>query len=497
MKIINNGIVLLVLFLLSLSPFAYAFDEADNNKINLIEDAIAKKIIKGDIPGLAISIVKDDKVYYQNTYGYSDINNNIEVTSNTCFELGSNSKAFTGLAILKLEKDGLLSINDDITKYIPWINFMYKNEKQIITIEQLLHHTSGIPFCSIKDLRKGKESNAIEENVKVFNNYNLDREPGSSYEYATVNYDILGLIIEKITDMTYEEYIQKNILDTFSLDNTYLYKDEIYNNKLAKGYKYSYGKQREYIPPEYRGNKPAAYIISNIDDMSKWMMIQLGNYDKNIFDYEIIKKSHLGNNSVEVSDENTLYAAGWDVYQDGTGEVSHGGENHNYSSFILLREDEDFGIAILANTNTRCVDELAVEIRNIMINKENCNNESVDIQIFSDKIVIIFIVISLMIMFYIISKLKRYVTEIEKCKRNIKEINIQRIIILIMGLLITIGINGFISKIPSIFAFGLTWKFILEWFSEAIKALLVLIIVNLWITYICCSVKFLTFKNKF
>lgn len=246
MKKRNKLAIMLSIFLsIVLCQFnVYALD-SDNTEINYlnkdettkIEKFIKENINGGNIPGLSVTVVEGNNTVYQKGFGYSDIEGKKPVTSQSLFEIGSNSKAFTALGILNLEKNGQIKIQDEVTKYIPWLKVKYKGKEVSITIEQLLHQTSGIPFKTIDKIPVSSEDNALEETVKTLVDIELDSEPGEKFQYATANYDVLGLVIEKVTGKSYESYIEENILKPMGLNNTYLYKNETVNNDMAKGIK--------------------------------------------------------------------------------------------------------------------------------------------------------------------------------------------------------------------------------------------------------------------
>ena len=239
MKNFNGLPAALIIFLcMILLPFkTYALTDDTNIKI---EKFIKENMDKGNIPGLFVTVVKDDKTVYEKGFGYSDVEKKERVTSKSLFEIGSNSKAFTALGILKLQKEGLIELNDEVTDYIPWLKVKYKGREVPVTIEQLLHHTSGIPFKTIDNIPVSNDDNAIDETVRTLIGIELDSEPGEKFQYATINYDVLGLIIEKATGSSYEEYIEENILKPMGLNNTYLYRDEDVSENMAKGYVQKY-----------------------------------------------------------------------------------------------------------------------------------------------------------------------------------------------------------------------------------------------------------------
>lgn len=320
--------------------------ETDQNSYKNIYEKIESLFDKADIPGLSFVLVDENNTYTKN-WGYADKKNKIPVTSKTLFELGSASKAFSALAILKLEEDSLISLDDEVSKYIPWFKVFYNKKEVQITLRDLLHHTSGIPTETVSKIPPGEEDNMLEKTVRVINNLELKSFPGVRYEYATINYDILGLIIEEISNMSFEEYLQKNILLALSLESTSV-GTPVHEN-FSKGYKISFSSPMEYQAPRYRGNNPAGYVISNAEDMGKWLKYQLF-LDTNSFE-KIIKKSHLPDLTVPPN-RFSSYASGWFVELYGDPKVYHGGLNPNFSSFVGFLPDKKIGIAILSNSNS-------------------------------------------------------------------------------------------------------------------------------------------------
>jgi putative ATP-binding cassette transporter len=338
--------------------------------IEQINEYAEKNMKDGKVPGMSVVIVKGGKTVYQNCFGYADLENKKPVTPETLFEMGSTSKSFTALAILDMENKGLLKLKDPVTKYIPWFKVKYEDSYSEITVEELLHHTSGIPTNAINDIPIGEDDKALERTVKNLIKSDLANEPGSTLAYSTANYDVLGLIIQEISGLSYEEYMKKSILDKLGLKNTYLFRSEAMKHDLAKGYKLGFLKARAYDAPMFRGNTPAGYFIMNANDMAHWLKIQLGTDGNSTFDKSIIEKSHIANNWVSPWPDGSMYAGGWIVYQRQGPEIGHIGYNPNYSSFIMFRPNEQFGVGILANIDTVTSRRVGQGIINILKNEQ-------------------------------------------------------------------------------------------------------------------------------
>ncbi|MBS4536685.1 cyclic peptide export ABC transporter [Clostridium sp. D2Q-14] len=487
-KLLINVSIFISFILLSLKGYALGNNSgeiiclSDNDNLK-IENFIEKQMNKGKIPGMTVVIVQGNKTIYQKGFGYSDIELRKDVTSKTLFEIGSNSKAFTALGILNLQKNGLIKLEDEVSKHIPWFKVKYQGKEVSISIEELLYHTSGIPFKTIDKIPISNKDNALDETVKTLINIELDSEPGENFQYATINYDVLGLIIEKVTGMTYEEYIEENVLKPMELNNTYLHRNEAVNENMAKGYKTNFLKPQIYEAPVYRGNKPAGYIISNAENMAKWLKIQIGTSIDSKFDKDIIEESHKANRRVAPLGDGSSYAAGWFVYQKDGGEISHGGNNPNYSSFILFRPEDKLGIAVLSNTNSEYVSAISQGINEILQGKDYDNNIK-DLNKTVDNISILIICIITLIIISTLYFIFKTLKQIVKKERKLEIKNAKDILKICFSLVFMIGISYCIYLIPYILYMGVSWEFVFVWLPKSIKVALYLVYISIWLVYI-------------
>lgn len=350
--------------------------DINNMDTESIKDMVDGVLSKSKVPGVSIVLVNGDQTKYLN-FGSADIGGQIDNTSETLFELGSMSKSFTALGVLLLEDKGLLKLNDPVSKYLPWFHVYYKgehdglriNDTVELTLSNLLYHTSGIPFKTIGDIPEGTSDDMLEKTIRNLVGIHLDYYPGDRFQYATINYDVLALIMQKITGQSYEQFMNENILDELGLHNTYLFLDKAQNTgSMAKGHKMSFFSAIEYNAPRYRGNTPAGYLISNTQDMEHWLRIQLGLVDLPEQYKRIVARSKDADTTV-ASQGNNYYAGGWFVNNRGT-EIQHGGSNPNFSSYILLKPASDMGICVLSNMNSNASEFIAKNTINILEGKK-------------------------------------------------------------------------------------------------------------------------------
>ena len=288
----------------------------------------------------SIILVEDNEVILDGGYGYSIFEDQINNTSDTIFPIGSITKSFTATALLQLEEEGKLSTNDNVSNYIKGFNPDFN-----VTIHHLLTHTSGLP-------REGKVSFSqgisIKENIDYINNLELMFTPGSDFSYSNAGYILLAAIIEEVANLSYNEYIAKNIFKPLNMTASVGGFDASYLENQAIGYTIKNGKA----------------IKENIYDLS--IVTGSGNIystTKDLVKYlnSIEKETILTNNSIEKmltthwGDNNYGYGYGWEVYIDREYEcVAHGGTigRSGYNSYLINYPKLDLSLILLSNTSS-------------------------------------------------------------------------------------------------------------------------------------------------
>lgn len=319
-----------------------------DNEENMVEAIMTKTAT----PGVAMVISEQGETEYK-FYGYADVNNKRMLTEESLFELGSTTKAFTALAIIMLADEGSLSYSDHVTDYIPWFEPTFKGEKVNITINQLLAHTSGIPPWSIRLIPEGTTEDLLEKTVHNVSDIALDTYPGTAYNYATINYDVVAMIIEKVTGKSYQDYVTENILVPLGMTDSYFSTgQEKEAAQLTQGYRVFFGRSLEYDAPRYYGNIAAGYLVTNAKDLERWMNAQLGIGDipDNLLN-AIQKSHHVDIKTAGYEDEKQYYSFGWSI--DPLNRViSHSGSNPNYSSRVIINLDKQQAIFVMTNLNS-------------------------------------------------------------------------------------------------------------------------------------------------
>jgi CubicO group peptidase (beta-lactamase class C family)/uncharacterized pyridoxamine 5'-phosphate oxidase family protein len=217
--------------------------------------------------GIAVLVARDGNVLYRKGFGYADIKNKIPVTPDTKFRIGSVTKQFTAAAILKLQENGLLSVNDKLSKFIP--DFPRGDE---VTIHQLLTHISGIHSYTDKDDFLGKVTKTISPDslVNLIKKDPYDFNPGEKWQYNNSGFFLLGYIISKVSGKPYAQYLKETFFDPLHMDNTGVHYAGIKLANEAKGYARNGSKYDEALNWDMSWAGGAGSIYSTVDDLLKW-----------------------------------------------------------------------------------------------------------------------------------------------------------------------------------------------------------------------------------
>ena len=353
--------------LIILKTTLYAQNEELNNSI----DSYFEKYVfsragneKNNTAGVSIAITKKDEVLLIRNYGTADLKNKIPISEKTIFDLCSVSKQYTGMAISLLEKDGKISGNDKIIKYIPDLP-QIMNE---ITINHLVHHTSGIRDWPILFGLKGwqiDEKLTLGQIIELLKKQDgLNFSPGSSFSYSNSNYNLLAEIIGRATDTTFIYWMRENIFIPMGMNNTFFIEDIQKIDNEACSYSLV---ENSYVEIPDKLNAPGSSSLrSNIADMSKWIMnFHTNNFGgKDVID-RMTREGKLNNNKA------IPYANGLFVSEiKGKNAFYHEGLWAGFRTATVFFKDSGIGIVLLSNDGLFHPKKAINDIAEIVFGKE-------------------------------------------------------------------------------------------------------------------------------
>lgn len=255
--------------------------------------------------------------------------------SKCLYQIGSMTKSFTGLAVQKLINSGSLSGSDKVSDLIPGFKAYYGSGEADITVEDLLMQRSGYTN-SETDYPSASEGMTLEEWAQSISGRELKTRPGEEYSYSNVNYNLLGLIIEKRTGMSYREYMEVTLLDDLGLDSTFVGMPED-TSRIVEGTRPGFRTVFKYEVPVREGSIPAGYFYSDAEDIGKWMKSWIEGVDPDM------------DSVMDILEHEGDYYGGWERFNGDT--IGHSGGTPNYSSRIVFSRSKETGVCVLTNMN--------------------------------------------------------------------------------------------------------------------------------------------------
>jgi CubicO group peptidase (beta-lactamase class C family) len=235
-------------------------------------DSLIGPMNRPDVPGTLILVAQDGKPILKKAYGSANLELKVPLTTDHAFAVGSVGKQFTAVAILQLVQQGKLKLTDDIRIHLPG----YNSQGQVITIEHLITHTSGISSTERKDMHQFTAENGVSFHPNAFipyvGNEKLLFAPGTNWSYNNIAFMLAAILVEKLSGLKFGDYLQQHIFQPAGMKNTYLANDIKPLNNVAASYIRNY--QGAWRNTDRQNNwgweKGAGGIISTLDDMLQW-----------------------------------------------------------------------------------------------------------------------------------------------------------------------------------------------------------------------------------
>jgi len=354
-RLVFPFVFLLFAFFLSAQTPAFITDSLDSY--------IQRGMQQWQIPGLAIAIVKDGKVVLMKGYGVREVGKSDKVDENTLFIIASNSKLFTGTSIAKLDYEKKLSLNDKVIQYIPWFKLYDSNVTRLVNIRDLLCHRLGTK--TFQGDFTFWNSNLPKDSIIWKMRYL--KPPGQfrqDYGYCNSAFLTAGQILEKVTGQSWENYVQENILTPLGMTNTYMNTAGIAKrSNVAKPHNNLYGNLTTIPFDDVDNLGPATSMVSNVKDLSKWLMLQLdsGKFEgKQIIPWQVIQRTRDANTIVG-SRKSLAFPMHLRMYGLGVFMTDYAGRQvywHTGGAFghvtnVCFVPEEKLGITILTNNDNQ------------------------------------------------------------------------------------------------------------------------------------------------
>ncbi|MCX6560785.1 MAG: serine hydrolase [Candidatus Aminicenantes bacterium] len=328
----KSSAILFGLVLLTALSFARPIPPAPAAQDVLLSriDAILSPAYKAGEPGAALLIQKDGQALARKAYGTADLELGIALEPDMVFRIGSMTKQFTAVSILMLMEQGKLALNDPLTKFLP----DYPLQGRTVTVEH-----EWLPLW--------RNDMTVAEIIALFKDKPFDFEPGEKWAYNNSGYILLGAIIEKVSGLTYEAFLQKNLFDPLGLKHTYYGSSTRIIPRRIPGY--GPGPNGTFLNAEYLSmTQPyaAGSLLSNVDDLAAWndallagKLIKRETLEKAWTPYKLKDGSSSG------------YGYGWSIGDyEGHRMIRHGGGINGFSTDGILFPEDKLFVTLLTNS---------------------------------------------------------------------------------------------------------------------------------------------------
>jgi D-alanyl-D-alanine carboxypeptidase len=340
-KIVN--IILSSVLSVSICFAASAFGQNPAQKVDAF---VREKMAANHIPGLSLAVVRDGKVVLAKGYGMANLELSVPASEKTAFAIYSITKTFTGVATMMLVEEGKIALDDPVSKHLAYLPAAWKQ----ITIRQLLNHTSGLKeFCAVpaKPCDVPRDFMPAEV-IKLVAEYPPDFPSGESWAYGNTGYFLLGMLIEKVSGKSYEQFLRERIFTPLEMRDTRL---ENYNELIpyrASGYTWKSGGYRNALRVSPTLTFSVAGLVSNVLDLAK--------YDAALYSEKLLKRrtfEEMWTKTKLNNGETVEHGLGFGLTPyKGHRRVGHSGGHTGFSTTLTRLIDKKVSVIILTNSDS-------------------------------------------------------------------------------------------------------------------------------------------------
>lgn len=328
--------------------------QSDTQRVARLEQ-IAASYTKDDAFMSAVLVAEGDTVLLNKGYGRAVLEWDIPNAPDVKFRLGSMTKQFTAALILLLVQDGKLNVADPVSKYLPDAPKTWEK----ITVRSLLSHTSGIPnFTNDAGFRAwSMNPRTPAEELAFFKDKQLEFEPGTKFAYSNSNYEVLGVIVEKVSGKRYVDLLRERILDPLGMHDTGLDADGLVLPKRAEGYMHGPKGLEVAVSESMSVPWAAGGMYSTTADLLTW--------ERGLFGGKVLSAALLKEMITPVRDG---YGYGLEIRPEaGTTVVSHAGAIEGFNTEIAYIPDKRITVVALSNVNGSGPVEIGAQMVRVML----------------------------------------------------------------------------------------------------------------------------------
>lgn len=337
----------LIMIFLTLPVFSKTNDQIFQQEVEIF---IEKIMSAYEIPGIAIGVVKDGKVYYTKGFGLQNIDSKTPITASTIFHMASVSKPFVATALMQLAETGKVDLDQPMVRYLPYFKLDDPRYADI-TIRQMLTHTSGMP--DVQDYEWGKTADpeqALTRYTLSLKKEKLIFSPGENWAYSNMAFEVLGNVIEKVAGLSFSDYMTQNILTPLQMNQSSFLIVDKYRPLYADPHIRRLAMEVSEIYPYNPEHAPSSTLHSNVNDMCRWA---LANLNRGQLDNQRILPAVVYNQLWkpyhEAYDEYKIGLSWFLSENDGQLIISHGGGDLGFATHFSMKPRQMAAVVVLTN----------------------------------------------------------------------------------------------------------------------------------------------------
>ena len=340
-------------------------------------DSICSDWNKKNEPGGIVGVIKNGELIFEKGYGMANLNHNVPITKSTKFYLASTSKQFTAASIILLIQKGDLSFDRTLSEFFPEFPKYAEN----ITIKNLLNHTSGLrDYIGLMwhkfHIRHWYDSYSDEEIIDLLSmQESVKFKAGAQFEYSNTNYFLLAQIVQKVSKMSFSKFVQKNIFDPLSMENTLIYdqRDMVIPDQATS---YYVSEKGEYVNDGVEHIQTGATgIYTTIKDFKKWDNAFYNSSEFNDEFWQLMTEKTTLNNG-----DTVIYACGLEIEKyKGLNTIHHAGSLAGYRSHMVRFPDHELTIVAFGNHSRSNPYDKAYRIADLILKDDISHNSIVSL----------------------------------------------------------------------------------------------------------------------
>ena len=341
--------VVVALSILCMVVQAHSQEKPDRFKEQL-EPVINQVMQQARIPGFAIAVVEDQRVVYAAGFGVRKLGEKDPVTARSLFHMASVTKTFVATSIMQLWEQGKIDLDAPVVKYLPY--FRLKDERyKLVTLRLMLSHISGMPDTNDYEWDKPQyDDRALERYVKSLANDSLIADPGTKFQYSNIAFEGLGDVIAKVSGLSFEDYVKRNILEPLGMTISTLLVKQADTGLLTSPHVLgqSYDVEVSKVFPYNRMHSPSSTLYSSVLDMSRWAMANLNRGE--LHGKRILKSSTYDLMWKPAGEQFGQIGISWFLNKyKGFGLVTHSGGDTGFVSNLVLIPEKKIAVVMMSN----------------------------------------------------------------------------------------------------------------------------------------------------